>query len=162
MQQQDVAAAKPAGQLLEHGAGLATQRIETASCPARELQAEARQNRIQKGVSQARGCSKEPGALARHAADLMLCSLDLIGDRARAQDREAVQMAMRVILDRMATARHFASQFGVPSHSLTDAKESCLRAVLVEQVEHARRDLGIGPVVDRQGDGSSRRRVCWQ
>ncbi len=73
-----------------------------------------------------------------------------------------MEMALRVILDCMATSRHFASQLRVPSHSLTNAKEACLRAVLVEQVEHARGDFRIRPVVDRQGDAPSRRDVCGQ
>ncbi len=84
--QQDVPAFQAAGQLVEHARRLATQRIETASRPARELQAQACQNGIEKRVSQAGRGSKEFGVLTRHAANLVLCALDLIGDRARAED----------------------------------------------------------------------------
>ena len=61
MQQQNVASSEMSGQFSEHGVGVTAHGIEPASCPAGQLQIEARQHRIEKWIAQAGGRTEEPG-----------------------------------------------------------------------------------------------------
>ena len=64
-------------------------------------------------------------------------------------------MRMRVVPDLMAAADDLRHQLRKTRGALPDEKERGLRAVAIEQVEDARRVVGVGAVVDRQPDFQS-------
>src|SRR5258706_11209148 len=61
-------------------------------------------------------------------------------------------MLARVVLDGVATARDLAAELRVLRGLARDAEERGPRAVCVEDVEHAWRDIGIGTVIERERD----------
>ena len=65
--------------------------------------------------------------------------------------------ACDVVLDRVAAAHDLARELRDGARALLgDAEERGARAVRLEQVEHARRDLGIGAVVEGERDLAAR------
>src|SRR5207302_11106113 len=143
VQQQNVARPEAARQPAEDALRTAADRVEAAPRPAHQAQVSARQRRLEEGIAQSRGGAKELRHLPGRREDRLLRAGDLVRERARPEEREAVEMALTVVLDGMAALDGLARQRGVPVDPLADAEEGRARAVLIEQREHARRDVGI-------------------
>jgi hypothetical protein len=65
-------------------------------------------------------------------------------------------MALAVILNDVSAAHDFLCQLRVAQHAFANAKESGAGCITLEQREHPRRDIGIGPIIDRNGDARRR------
>src|SRR5262249_8664266 len=73
-------------------------------------------------------------------------------DPPRPVPAEGRRVPVAVALDRMAAADDLAHELLVRGRACADAEEARRGAALVEEIEHARRDLGVGPVVERDRD----------
>ena len=64
----------------------------------------------------------------------------------------ALQVAHRVIPHRVTAPPHLLEQLGMTLHILAHHKEGGLDAIAVKRIQHPRRDLGNGAVVEGQID----------
>src|SRR5205823_14616985 len=99
VQQQNVARLEATRQPAEDALSTAAHRVEAAPRPAHQAQVSARQHRLEEGIAQARGGAKELRHLPARREDRLLRAGDLVRERARPEEREAVEMALTVVLD---------------------------------------------------------------
>src|SRR5882762_4004063 len=158
MQQQDISSLQVMREPAEHNIGAATDGIETAPCPARETQIEARQHRLQEWIAKACGRAEESWELTGCAADGLLRALDFVLQGAGAEEREVMHMSLAVILDHVTAVHDLTRELGVALDSLTDAEEARLDTILIQQRQHARSDFGLRPVIDGDCNRSASRR----
>src|SRR5690606_8154475 len=69
-----------------------------------------------------------------------------------AVEAECDGMVLTVILDLVAARDDFAHELRILCRAFADAEEARFRVARIEKVEHTRRDLGIGAVVEGQRD----------
>src|SRR3979411_3143588 len=131
----------------EHASGAAAHGVKAAPGPAHETQIGARQYRLEEGVAQARGRTKELRDLAGRGGDGLLGAPDLIRQGAWPEQRKAVQMALTVIFNGVAALHDLAGQGRVSGHPLADAEERGPGTVRLQKREHARGDLRVGSLV---------------
>src|SRR5690242_8681902 len=113
MQQQNVPSSQLIRELSEHDIGVAFDRVEAASRPAREPQIETCQHGIEEWVAKSGGCAKETWTHTRNGADCFLRTVDFLCKASRAEEREIMKMSLAVVLDRMATMHDLARDVGV-------------------------------------------------
>src|ERR1700736_1715284 len=162
VKQQYVAASQALRQPLEYDTRIGADRVEASPGPACEPQSEVRQYRLQKGAAQTGRRAKESWPLSRDRLDRGLSSLDFRCKTRRTEHGEPMEMMLTVVLNRMTTADDFPRQFRVLLDTLADAEKSSFGAMLIQQIEHARRNCRIRPIVNRNRYRSGRRRCSRQ
>lgn len=150
MQQQHIAGGQAARQPGQYALGIAVARVVAAARPGRQLQALARQHRLEEQVAQAGHGAHEARRAAGHLGHALLRLRHLLRQPARAIERKGVRVVLGVVLDLVAAPHDVARQRGVGAHALANAKEGGARAGRFEQVQHLRRDGGVGPVIKGQ------------
>ncbi len=152
VQEQDVAGGEALGEPREHLVRISFAGIEAAPGPARQLQVVACQYRFEEGVAQPGRATKELRPAAAEAGQRRLSGADLVLEAGRTEQREAVPVVLTVVLDVVAAPDDLGDQPGMPFGAAADAEKSGLRIVRGEQFEDRRRDFGVRPVVDGDGD----------
>ena len=133
---------------LVHAPGVAGAGVVGAARPGGELQAQAVQHRVEEGVAQAGGGAEELRRLAGDVGQGRLRAGDVAAHGAGAKQRERVAVRKAMVFDAVAPRHDGAAQRRVLLRDAPDAEKAGLHMGGIEQVEHARRHLGVGPVVD--------------
>ena len=108
------------------------------------------QRRLQQWAAQAHGRAEKLRRAARKIGQGVLRRVDLAPQRGRRQAREADEMAVGVVLHRVAASCDGAHKAGMRPRCRADAEEGRFRTVFVEYVEHRGCHRRIGTVVERQ------------
>jgi hypothetical protein len=85
---------------------------------------------------------------------LLLTSADLAIESSREVEEESVAMAVRMVFEPVPAGRHVLGQRAVGRGQLSDEEERSQGLPPFEQVEHRRRHVRIGAVVEGQHDGA--------
>ncbi len=115
------------------------------------MQAKPAQHGFEEEIAQASGGAEEARRGAGQLRHHLLCRGDIAHLPRWAKQREVMAMVQAVVFHGVPAPRDLAYQRGVPRGARADAEERGLHPVLVQQVQHARRHLGIGPIVEAQG-----------
>ena len=150
MQQQDVAGRQSARQPREDGIGIAVDAVEAPPRPGDVLQAGAMHSVVEQGIAKAHRGAEEDRRGAGRLLDRLARGPELAGEAAGQGQGETQRVRVRVILDAVAPAQDLARQCGFGLDPFADAEEARLGAVSVQDVQDARRDERIGPVVERE------------
>jgi hypothetical protein len=152
VEEEDVAG----GEAVEEAAGdrgrVALHGVEAAAGPGDVAQAGRVEHPVEEGVAQAGGGAEEARRLAGGGGDQLLHGEDLPPQEARGVAGEEGRVGLGVVLDAMAAAGDLGDQAGVGAGAAADHEEGGLHAGGVQQVEHARGDLGVRAVVEGEGD----------
>ena len=132
MQEQDVAAREIACYAVEDDVCIGFDGVESTTRPARKQQIESRQLWGEERIAQSGRRAKEARSLAGHGRNDVLCAHDLRRDGLRAQQREVVRVAERMVLDRVSAIVDLARQPAKTLDALADAEESRLGGVGIE------------------------------
>ena len=150
--QQDVARRKAVAEPGQHAFGIAPHRVVTAPRPAHQFQAEPVEHRREERIAQPGGRPEVARLDAGDVGQAGLRRADLARHRARPEQGKGVRVAVAVVLHAVAAAHDLAAKGRVAGGGRSDREEGRPRRMRVEQVEHLRRDFGIGAVVDRDRD----------
>ncbi len=141
-----------------NGGRVAAARVEAAARPARMLQPQTVQHRVEEGVAQAGGGAEKAWRLAGDVAQRGLGGGDVAPHAARAEQREGVGVPVAVVLHPVAARHDGAAQRRVRLGAVADAEEAGAGAEFVQRVQHTRGDLGVGAIVDGDGEFAARSR----
>ncbi len=132
--------------------------VEAAARPHHQMQAGTRQHPVQQRVAKTRrGPEKTGPAACGGVHGLLQLRNVLLHARPPPQGKQR-RVRMTVVFYRVAARHDFAQQIGVLAHGCANAKEAGLGLVLIQQVEHLRRDLRVWPVIKRERHPALRRR----
>ena len=152
MQQQDVAGGQRVSQAPQQDAGVAADRIPAAPGPGHVAQAGWVEGGVQQRAAQP---SRRPEISRRCAggvADGRLRVEDFAAHGTARPAGEAERVAVGVVFHAMAAPQDVLAERGVACGAVANQEEAGGGVVRGQEVEHARRDVGVGAVVEGQHD----------
>ena len=152
VQQHDGAGLQAMQQLAGDAPRIADPGVEPAYRPAGQSQTHPGEHRVEKRIAQAGRRAEKERPPAGDRDQGVLRGLQLPRHAARAHDGKVVAMVLAVVFNRVAAANDFPAQRRVTRGLVTNAEKRGPGGVTVQQVQHLRCDLRVGPVVDGQGD----------
>ena len=153
VEEEDVARREAGEQAAGDRRRVALDGVEAAPGPGDVVQAGAR-GAPSRGADCAgrRGRGRAAGGRPVAAAIALLGALDLPPQQARRVAGEEVGVGVGVVLDPVAAAGDLGGEAGMGAGAAADDEEGGPHAGAVQQVEHPRGDLGVGAVVEGEGD----------
>jgi hypothetical protein len=153
VQQQDVARREAAGEAAQHVLRIAPPRVVGAPRPGHQAQALPDQDGVEQRGPQAHRSAEPARRCPGDAGDDILRDADLPPQRPQPSRGETGGMGLRVVLHRVAARHDLAQQRWVALGAGADDEEAGAGAGRIEQVQHARRHLGVRAVVEGQRHG---------
>jgi hypothetical protein len=150
VQQQDISSAQISSQSCKYESRIVSHGIESTAGPADQLQVTGAQDGFEEWISQTRWSAEVPRTHTCYRCDHALCPINLPPHALWTQQREVIEVVLRVILNLMAAARDFARDLGMSRDALANAKKCRLAVKTIEQFEYLQGNERFRSVINRK------------
>ena len=96
--------------------------------------------------------AKKRGRTSGDGGERVLRGLYLVREPCDAEKGKTVAMVLCMVLHCVSAAHDVPAQLRIARRFFADAKKSSVRSVTIQDIQHLRRDVGIGAIVDGERD----------